>query len=105
MTAKIIEFPSKPEKLKIEEQMQILQSSLEELYAALEKIQGGYNELSTQCKAMEDTYQQLLEMYANEIGPENIAMEWLEYCTYVDFKVDPENGKITMTFQPPQEED
>ena len=46
MTAKIIEFPKKPESMKIEEQMQILQDSLGELYQTLEKIQTGYKDLT-----------------------------------------------------------
>ena len=35
MTAKIIQFPNKPEKQKIEEQMSVLQDSLSELYLSL----------------------------------------------------------------------
>ena len=105
MTAKIIEFPTKPEKLKIEEQMTILQDSLAELYETLEKISSGHKELSSRCHDMEDTYQQLLQMYADEIGPENIGMKWLEYCTFVDFKLDPHTNKITLTFNPPTMEE
>ena len=105
MTAKIINFPGKPEKLKIEEQMEILQNSLEELYLTLDKISAGHKELSGRCSEMEDTYQQLLQLYSEEVGAENIGMKWLEYCTWVDFQMDESTGKITLTFNPPSLEE
>ena len=104
MTAKIIEFPKKPESTKIEEQMQILQDSLGELYQTLDKIQTGYKDLTERCHEMEDTYQLLLDAYSKEVGPENIGIKWLEYCTFVDFKIEETTGKVTMTFAPPRRE-
>ena len=101
MTAKIIQFPNKPEKQKIEEQMSVLQDSLSELYGTLEKISAGHKELTKTCHEMEDTYQQLLQLYSAEVGSENMGIKWLEYCTFVDFKLDPKTNKITLTFNPP----
>ena len=53
---------------------------------------------------MEDTYQLLLDAYSKEVGPENIGIKWLEYCTFVDFKIEETTGKVTMTFAPPRRE-
>tara|TARA_X000000950_G_C13842704_1_gene630966 strand:- start:1242 stop:1562 length:321 start_codon:yes stop_codon:yes gene_type:complete len=97
----IIQFPTKPDKEKLEEQMRILQESLGELYESLEKISRGYDNLVNQTKDLEATYQQLLAMYADHIGPENVVAEWLEYCTYVDFTM--EDGKLVLNFTPPEE--
>ena len=105
MSAKIIKFPKKPRKLDIEEQMTILQDSLSELYETLDKIAHGHKELSSRCHEMEDTYQQLLQLYSEEVGAENIGIKWLEYCTFVDFKIDEKTGKVTMTFNPPKIEE
>ena len=77
MSAKIIKFPKKPRKLDIEEQMTILQDSLGELYETLDKIAHGHKELSSRCHEMEDTYQQLLQLYSDEVGAENIGIKWL----------------------------
>ena len=85
--------------------MTILQDSLSELYETLEKIAHGHKELSSRCHEMEDTYQQLLQLYSEEVGAENIGIQWLEYCTFVDFKLDPQTNKITLTFNPPNIEE
>ena len=46
----------------------------------------------------------LLDAYSKEVGPENIGIKWLEYCTFVDFKIEETTGKVTMTFAPPRRE-
>lgn len=99
----IIQFPTQPSRDKLEEQMRILQDSLGELYESLEKISRGYNNLADETQNLEATYQQLLAMYADHIGPENVTAEWLEYCTYVDFRM--KDGKMILSFTPPNEED
>lgn len=99
----IIQFPTQPNKEKLEEQMKILQESLGELYESLEKISRGYDNLVNETKDLEATYQQLLAMYADHIGPENVTTEWLEYCTYVEFTL--KDGKTILSFTPPTEED
>lgn len=99
----IIQFPTQPDREKLENQMTLLQISLSELYESLEKISRGYNNLADETQNLEAAYQQLLAMYADHIGPENVTAEWLEYCTYVDFRM--QDGKMILSFTPPNEEE
>ena len=58
--------------------------------------------LVNQSVEAEDVYQQLIQNYANIVGADNIATEWLEYCTYVGMERDPVTGEVHVYFKPPE---
>ena len=53
---------------------------------------------------MEDNYQQLMMVYMEEVGQDNVPLEWLEFCPYVGMERDPKTGSITFTLIKPPEE-
>mgnify|MGYP005992896623 CR=1 FL=1 len=102
--AKIYQFPNVRDKVQLESQMTGLQDSMRELYDAIRKVEMGLSMLQRQSEELEDAYQVLIQGYADIIGSENVANEWLEYCTYVGMERDPTTGKVNIYFKPPEEE-
>ena len=51
---------------------------------------------------MEDSYQELMMLYSDEVGGDNIPLEWLEFCPYVGMERDAD-GKITIILTKPPE--
>ena len=100
----VIDFPQKAFKYKIEESLSDMRSSLTDMYAALEKVDKGYKTIEKQAHDMEDSYQQLMMLYIEEVGQENVPLEWLEFCPYVGMERDPSTGQITFTLIKPPEE-
>ena len=100
--AKIIEFPKVTLKKKMEDNLSELRGSLKEMYEALEKIDKGYKMVEAQAHDLEDSYQVIMKMYIEEVGQDNVPLEWLEYCPYVGMERDPD-GKITFTLMEPPE--
>ena len=100
--AKIIEFPKITLKKKMEDNLSDLRTSLKEMYEALEKIDKGYKMVESQTHELEDSYQVIMKMYIEEVGQDNVPLEWLEYCPYVGMERDPD-GKITFTLMEPPE--
>ena len=103
--AKIYQFPNMRDKKQLESQMTTMQDSMGELYDAIRKVEIGLDLLHKQCEDSEDVYQELIQKYAEIIGAENVAVEWLEFCNYVGMETDPATGKITVYFKPPEEEE
>lgn len=103
--AKIYQFPNMRDKKQLESQMIVLQDSMLEIYDAIRKVDMGLTMLQKQSEDLEDTYQQLVQSYANIVGTENVASEWLEYCTFVGMDRDPKTGKVTIYFKPPEGEE
>ena len=99
---KIIEFPKITLKKKMEDNLSDLRTSLKEMYEALEKIDKGYKMVESQTHELEDSYQVIMKMYIEEVGQDNVPLEWLEYCPYVGMERDPD-GKITFTLMEPPE--
>ena len=102
--AKIYQFPNVRDKAQLEVQMSSLQDAMGELYDSIRKVEMGLSMLQRQAEELEDAYQVLIQGYADIIGSENVANEWLEYCTYVGMERDPTTGKINIYFKPPEEE-
>ncbi len=103
--AKIYQFPNMRDKKQLESQMIVLQDSMLEIYEAIRKVEMGLNMLQEQSENQESVYQQLVQSYANIVGAENVASEWLEYCTYVGMERDPKTGKVNVYFKPPEGEE
>ena len=100
----VIDFPQKAFKYKIEETLSDMRGSLTEMYAALEKVDKGYKTIEKQAHEMEDNYQQLMMVYMEEVGQDNVPLEWLEFCPDVGMERDPKTGSITFTLIKPPEE-
>ena len=100
----VIDFPQKVFKYKIEETLSDMRGSLKEMYAALEKVDKGYKTIEKQAHEMEDNYQQLMMVYMEEVGQDNVPLEWLEFCPYVGMDRDPKTRSITFTLIKPPEE-
>lgn len=99
---KIIQFPEKRKhQLELEKEINNLAESLKELYDAIRTIELGQNSLQQQAYSMEESYQELIQLYADIIGTENVPADMLEYCIFVGMEKDPITGKITITFEPP----
>ena len=98
----IIDFPQKAFKYKIEESLSEMRKSLGDMYAALEKVDKGYKTIQNQAHEMEDNYQELMMMYIDEVGEDNVPLEWLDYCPYVGMERGPD-GKITINLIKPPE--
>ena len=82
--------------------MDSMRNSLTEMYEALEKIDKGYKMVEAQAHDLEDSYQLVMKMYIEEVGQDNVPLEWLEYCPYVGMERDAD-GKITFTLMEPPE--
>lgn len=102
--AKIYQFPNVKDKVQLETQMTEMQEGMLELYDAIRKVELGLSLLQRQSEDLEDTYQGLVQGYANIVGSQNVATKWLEYCTYVGMERDPTTGEINIYFKPPEEE-
>ena len=101
--AKIIEFPKTTLKYQIEQEMEKMRGSLKEMYSALDKVDKGYRVIEKQAQETEDSYQDLMMMYIDEVGEDNVPLEWLEFCPYVGMERGPD-GKIKITLIRPPEE-
>ena len=93
----VINFPQKAMKYRLEETMETMRESLKDIYAALDKVDKGYKTIENQAHEMEDSYQELMMAYVDEVGSDNVPLEWLEFCPYVGMERDPETGKIKIT--------
>ena len=98
----VIDFPQKAMKLRLEETMETMRESLREIYAALDKVDKGYKTIETQAHEMEDSYQELMMAYVEEVGSDNVPLEWLEFCPYVGMERHAD-GKITIKLEKPPE--
>ena len=99
----VIQFPSKPLQKKLEDSMESMRDSLSEMYEALEKIDKGYKTVQTQVHDMEDSYQLMMQMYIEEVGEDEVPLEWLDYCPWVGMERDPATGKIRISLIKPPE--
>ncbi len=103
--AKIYQFPNMQDKSHLEIKMTDMQDGMRSMYDAIRKVEIGLDLLHKQCEDSEDIYQELVQKYAEIIGAENVAVEWLEFCNYVGMETDPATGKIIVYFKPPEEEE
>ena len=99
----VIQFPDKTLKFKLEESMDEVRGSLGELYEALDKVRKGMETIQNQTHEMEDSYQKLMIMYIEEVGEDNVPLEWLDYCPYVGMVRDTVTGKISIHLVDPEE--
>ena len=98
----VINCPQKAMKYRLEEAMENMRESLKDIYAALEKVDKGYKTIENQAHEMEDSYQELMMAYVDEVGQDKVPLEWLEFCPYVGMERDAE-GKIKITLVKPPE--
>ena len=99
----IIQFPDKTLKSKLEDSMDEVRGSLGDLYDALDKVRKGMETIQNQTHEMEDSYQKLMIMYIEEVGEDNVPLEWLDYCPYVGMVRDTVTGKISIHLVDPEE--
>ena len=99
----IIQFPDKTLKSKLEDSMDEVRGSLGDLYDALDKERKGKETIQNQTHEMEDSYQKLMIMYIEEVGEDNVPLEWLDYCPYVGMVRDTVTGKISIHLVDPEE--
>ena len=99
----VIQFPDKTLKFKLEESMDEVRGSLGDLYDALDKVRKGMETIQNQTHEMEDSYQKLMIMYIEEVGEDNVPLEWLDYCPYVGMVRDTVTGKISLHLVDPEE--
>ena len=99
----IIQFPDKTLKSKLEDSMDEVRGSLRDLYDALDKVRKGMETIQNQTHEMEDSYQKLMIMYIEEVGEDNVPLEWLDYCPYVGMVRDTVTGKISIHLVDPEE--
>jgi len=100
----VIQFPDVRERNEVEKQMEAHQVVLTELYDALEKIERGFTALKAKTHEVEDEYQELIQMYADIVGADNVGVKWLEYCGFVSMREDPETGELIISFDKEDEE-
>ena len=70
----VINFPQKAMKYRLEEAMENMRESLKDIYAALEKVDKGYKTIETQAHEMEDSYQELMMAYVDEVGQDKVPL-------------------------------
>ena len=99
----VIQFPDKTLKSKLEENMEEMRESLGEMYDAMDKVRKGMETIQSQTHEMEDNYQKLMIMYIEEVGEDNVPLEWLDYCPYVGMVRDTVTGKISIHLVDPEE--
>ena len=99
----VIQFPDKTLKSKLEDSMDEVCGSLGDLYDALDKVRKGMETIQNQTHEMEDSYQKLMIMYIEEVGEDNVPLEWLDYCPYVGMVRDTVTGKISIHLVDPEE--
>ena len=102
--AKIYQFPNMQDKSHLEVKMADMQDGMRSMYDAIRKVEIGLGMLQKQSEEIEDTYQELIQGYADIVGSYNIDDNWLEFCTYVSMERDPTTGDINISFKPPEEE-
>ena len=90
-------------KSKLEDSMDEVRGSLGDLYDALDKVRKGMETIQNQTHEMEDSYQKLMIMYIEEVGEDNVPLEWLDYCPYVGMVRDTVTGKISIHLVDPEE--
>jgi DNA anti-recombination protein RmuC len=100
--AQIIQFPERKEKVQLEKQMEEMQESLTELYDAIRRIDSGFQAIQNTTLELEDSYQELIQLYADIVGPKNVEVKWLEYCTFVSM-IHGEDGEVEISFTPPED--
>jgi len=100
--AQILQFPERKEKVELERQMSETQESLTELYEAIRRIDKGFQAIQKSTLDLEDSYQNLIQTYADIVGAENVEVKWLEFCTFVSM-IEDEDGKVTVSFTPPED--
>ena len=93
----IIQFPKVSTRKQLEKTMKGLRKNLRDMYTALDRVERGYKIIEEQVHETEIGYQELMQMYMDEVGEEEIPFEWLEFCPYVGMERDPETGKIKIT--------
>lgn len=98
--AKIYQFPNMKDKNALEQQMDVLQETMKEMYDSIRKVEMGYRMLQDQIEKLEDTYQEVVQDYALLVGSKNVADKWLEYCTFVGMERDPQTGEVQIYFKP-----
>ena len=99
----IIKFPDKTLKSKLEDSMDEMRDSLGEMYEAMDKVRKGMETIQNQTHEMEDSYQKLMILYIEEVGEDNVPLEWLDYCPYVGMVRDTVTGKISIHLVDPEE--
>ena len=92
----IIPFPTRTTRQQLEKGMSDMRKSLREMYSALDRVERGYKIIEDQTHELENSYQELMQCYIDEIGDEEVPFEWLEFCPYVGMERDPKTGKITI---------
>jgi len=100
--AQIIQFPERKEKVQLERQMEEMQESLTELYEAIRRIDQGFQAIQQNTLELEDSYQELIQVYADIVGPENVEVKWLEFCTFVSM-IQGADGEVEISFTPPED--
>lgn len=75
---KILQFP---EDRSLRNKLDGMREDLEELYDVLNRIYQAVDNLETDISKTESTYNEVLELYANAVGIENIEVGYLEYAT------------------------
>jgi len=98
----IIQFPERKEKVLLEKQMTEMQESLSELYESINRIDRGFQHIQNATLELEDNYQELIQLYADIVGPKNVDVKWLEYCTFVSMETG-EDGEVKISFIPPDD--
>lgn len=102
--ATIIPFPERSTlKTKLEDSMGEMRASLTEMYEALDKVEKGFIQIQNQAHEMEDSYQQLMKLYIEEVGEDNVPLEWLDFCPYVGMTRDATTGEIKITLVNPKD--
>ena len=99
----IIQFPDKTLKSKLEDSMNEMRDSLGDMYDAMDKVRKGMETIQNQTHEMEDSYQKLMILYIQEVGEDNVPLEWLDYCPYVGMVRDTVTGKISIHLVDPEE--
>ena len=99
--AQIIQFPERKEKVQLEKQMEEMQESLTELYDAIRRIDSGFQAIQNTTLELEDSYQELIQLYADIVGTENVEVKWLEFCTFVSM-IQGADGGVEISFTPPE---
>jgi len=94
---KVIPFPTASTRQQLEKAMSGLRSNLRDMYDALDRVERGYKIIEDQTHETESNYQELMQLYIDEVGEEEVPFEWLEFCPYVGMERDPETGKIKIT--------
>lgn len=77
----VVNLQSFSKKVKIQKRLVTLSETIDEVYGELDSCYEMLNEMEEQAVRVEEAYNKVLLEYIEEVGVENVEIEYLEYTT------------------------